>query len=120
MASLRRSVNTSFIVRRDVSSIVQRDVSLIVRRDVSLIVRRDVITILDPKSYMTLVPINSSLRFCKQQFTFSCSACITILCQFQHDFVPISCPARITILHEIVNYSLHFRVCPDLPKFRRH
>ena len=44
----------------------------------------------------------------------SYSARITILCQFGHDFVPISCSACIRILHEIVNYSLHFRVRPSI------
>ena len=77
-------------------------------------------------SHTTPVPINWSLRFwvpAVHIFMFSMqhdfvpisySARITILCQFRHDFVSISCSARITISHEIVNYSLHFRVKPSI------
>ena len=110
-----------------------------------------VITILDAKSHTTPdtvhVPMNWSSRFwiqsliqllCSYELVimiFSSMLLIFVL-SIHHDFVPISCSARISILCQfhfqhasrfhtkigsavptfVLGPELHFRSCPDLPK----
>ena len=94
----------------------------------------DVITISDPTSHMTP---DSPLQFFKPRFNFSCSAYITILCQFRIQHTSRFCTNFDTILCQfhvqhasqfrtkigtvvpifVLGPELHFRPCPDLPKF---